>query len=139
MSLSKAMILIGLLYFISMPSQAATLYERFGEQAGLTQVVDKFLINLAEDPRINHHFIETNIVRFRSKLIEFICREIDGPCEYTGDDMEITHRGLVIDDADFNAVVEALIEAMEAKQIPTGAQNVLLQRLARYYPVIRSN
>lgn len=40
------------------------------------------------------------------------------------------HRGLAISEAQFNAVVEHLIDAMDAQRIPQAAQNRLIARLA---------
>ena len=72
-------------------------------------------------------FAETNT---RDKLVEQFCVEAGGPCEYTGDSMEESHKGLNISRADFNALVEDLIEAMEAEGVAVPVQNRLLARLA---------
>lgn len=109
---------------------ADSLYRDLGGDAGITELVDQFLWNLADDDRINERFIDTNLVRFRTKLIEHFCELSGGPCAYTGDTMKLSHAGMGIDHADFNALVEALIEAMETLKIATGTQNRLLARLA---------
>ncbi len=106
------------------------LYQALGGEAGITAIVDQFLWNLADDERINTHFVETNIQRFRTKLIEQFCELSGGPCVYSGDTMKLSHGGMGIDHAAFNALVEALIEAMEAKNVATGPQNRLLALLA---------
>lgn len=106
------------------------LYRSLGGEAGITAIVDQFLWNLADDERINAHFVETNLRRFRTKLIEQFCELSGGPCTYTGDTMKLSHAGMGIDHAGFNALVEALIEAMEAQNIATGPQNRLLALLA---------
>lgn len=93
--------------------------------------VGVFLWNLAEDERINHHFAETNLTRFREKLIEQSCQLSGGPSTYSGDDtMKLSHAGMGVGHADFNALVEDLIEAVEAQHIHTGTQNRLLALLA---------
>lgn len=106
------------------------LYQDLGGQKGVSAVVEAFLFRLADDARISHHFAETNVVRFRDKLIELLCELTGGPCSYSGDSMKLTHGGMGIDHADFNAVVENLIEAMSGLGIATGVQNRLLARLA---------
>lgn len=106
------------------------LYADLGGADGVTALVDQFLWNLAEDRRVNHFFVETKLERFRSKLIEHICMLAGGPCSYSGDSMHQVHGGLGIDEADFNAVVEDLIEAMESRALGTGTQNRLLALLA---------
>ena len=49
---------------------------------------------------------------------------------YSGDSMADVHAGFELTEADFNALVEDLIAAMEAEQLPVIVQNRLLQRLA---------
>ncbi|UAW99373.1 group 1 truncated hemoglobin [Halopseudomonas nanhaiensis] len=107
-----------------------TLYEQLGEMDGITRIVEGLLINISEDERIVHHFAETDIDRLNEKLIEQICVESGGPCTYTGDSMQDSHAGFDISEADFNALVEGLIAAMDAEAIPVPAQNRLLARLA---------
>lgn len=116
----------------SMPitRSSSSLYEDLGEQDGIVAIVDQFLWNLAEDERISHQFAETNLTRFREKLIEQFCELSGGPCTYSGDTMKLSHAGMGVGHADFNALVEDLIEAMEAQHIQTGAQNRLLALLA---------
>ena len=72
----------------------------------------------------------TDIVRLRSMLIEQFCAESGGPCMYSGLSMQESHAGRNIDTAQFNALVEDLIDVMTARRIPVGAQNRLLRRLA---------
>ena len=88
------------------------------------------LLNAARNPRITHHFDDVDIERLRDKLVEQFCVEAGGPCEYSGDSMEESHKGLNIDRGDFNALVEDLIDAMAAEGVAVPVQNRLLARLA---------
>lgn len=115
----------------------SSLYEELGGEQGVEAIVDGFLYQLGEDDRIIDFFAESNIDRFREKLIEQICELSGGPCEYTGDSMIDSHRGMNISEAHFNALVEDLILAMEAEQVPTPAQNRLLALLAPMHDDIR--
>ncbi len=109
---------------------ASRLYDQLGGAPGVVALVDQFLFKLADDKRINHFFVETNLKRFREKLIEQFCALSGGPCTYSGDDMRQSHAGMGIDAAAFNDLVEDLIDVMAARGIATGAQNQLLARLA---------
>lgn len=106
------------------------LYDELGGEAGVTRIVEDLLFRVLDNPRISHHFADTDMLRLREKLIEQICVEANGPCTYTGDDMQIAHAGRNITDAEFNALVEDLIEVMRALDVPVAAQNRLLKRLA---------
>lgn len=112
------------------PGARTTLYEQLGGAEGVQDIVDDLLLVIVEDERINFQFAETDIVRFREKLTEQLCAEAGGPCVYTGLSMQESHAGRGIDDRQFNALVEDLIEVMEARGIPVAAQNRLLKRLA---------
>lgn len=106
------------------------LFAQFGGQAGVEALVEEFLVRLLEDERINARFAETDLVNLNDRLVEQFCVELGGPCTYTGRDMADSHAGLGITEADFNALVEDLVDAMDARGIPRAAQNRLLARLA---------
>ena len=112
------------------PPKDDSLYRDLGEQAGITRIVEGMLLNIAGDPRIVRHFENIDIVRLRDKLVEQICVEAGGPCTYTGDSMEESHKGQNLTPSDFNALVENLQDAMSALGVPMPAQNRLLARLA---------
>lgn len=107
-----------------------SLYLALGQQAGITRIVEGMLLNIAADPRIVRHFENVDIVRLRDKLVEQICVEAGGPCTYTGDSMEESHKGQNLTPSDFNALVENLQDAMSAQGVEMPAQNRLLARLA---------
>lgn len=111
-------------------SPTAATYEQFGGQAGIQAIVDDLLEVILEDDRINFQFAKTDIGRFREKLTEQLCVESGGPCRYTGLSMQEAHAGRHIDDVQFNAIVEDLVEVMERHRVPVAAQNRLLHRLA---------
>ncbi|MEA1604460.1 group I truncated hemoglobin [Pseudomonas spirodelae] len=112
------------------PAKDDSLYRDLGEQAGITRIVEGMLLNIAGDPRIVRHFENIDIVRLRDKLVEQLCLEVGGPCTYSGDSMEESHKGQHLTPSDFNALVENLQEAMSAQGVPMPAQNRLLARLA---------
>ena len=112
------------------PSDSRSLYQELGGSDGLEQLVDRFIMEIAFDDRVFERFADSNVERFRDKITEHFCVLADGPCVYTGDSMIDTHAGMAISDAEFNAVVENLINALNANGTPIGTQNRLLARLA---------
>lgn len=110
-----------------------SLYTALGERAGITALTDRFLYHLADNERALPLFLNTDIERFRKQFSAQLCDVAGGSCSYEGDSMAATHRGMDIDRAQFNSVVEDLISAMEDREIPVAAQNGLLQRLAPLY------
>ncbi|MGG5873848.1 group I truncated hemoglobin [Pseudomonas peli] len=129
----RSLLLVVVLSLAACAQQAPkddSLYRDLGEQAGITRIVEGMLLNIAADPRIVRYFENIDIVRLRDKLVEQICVEAGGPCTYTGDSMEESHKGQNLTPGDFNALVENLQDAMSAQGVPMPAQNRLLARLA---------
>lgn len=114
----------------SAPVRDATLYDQLGGKDGIAMLVDGFLTRVADDYRIIDTFAGSNVPRLRRLLEEQFCQVSDGPCEYTGGSMEETHRGMGIRESEFNALVEDLVDAMEAMDLPVATQNRFLARLA---------
>ncbi|MEM6935134.1 MAG: group 1 truncated hemoglobin [Pseudomonadota bacterium] len=113
-----------------------TLYEQLGGETQINAFVGDFSDRVKDNPRIARFFVESDMERFRTMLADFICEISAGPCRYEGDAMPSVHLGLGINDAHFNALVEDLIIAMEAHDVPVSAQNRLLAILAPMHPDI---
>jgi hemoglobin len=103
-----------------------SLYQRLGGREAITAVVDDFVANVAADSRINGRFANTNIPRFKQLLIEQICQGSGGPCVYTGRDMKTTHAGMGIKDAEFDALVEDLVQSLDKHKVPAAEKQELL-------------
>lgn len=117
-------------------SPQTTLYEELGGQEAIVSLADHFILEIAFDDRVLPRFMDSNVERFREKIIEHFCWIADGPCLYTGDSMVQVHAGMQISSPEFNAVVENLIAAMDKTGISLPAQNKLLNRLAGLRPEI---
>ncbi|MEH3022859.1 MAG: group 1 truncated hemoglobin [Pseudomonas oryzihabitans] len=122
--------LLGLFGCATQPPAADRLYQELGGRPGITRIVEGMLLNVARDARIRHYFANVDIGRLRGLLIEKICVDAGGPCEYRGASMAESHRGLNLQPADFNALVEDLQRAMQQEGVSQRAQNALLARLA---------
>ncbi|MFK7955009.1 MAG: group 1 truncated hemoglobin [Lysobacterales bacterium] len=114
----------------SLSTDQATLYERLGGKEGVALIVNEFIIAMANEDAVRPHFRNINIAGFRARLEDFLCQTADGPCEYSGRSMKQAHATLGIERPAFNAIVEALMNAMEASEVSFADQNALLARLA---------
>ncbi len=130
MRLLLSLMLVLLAACAQQPPTDDSLYRELGEREGITRIVEGMLLNIAKDPRIVEHFANVDIERLRDKLVEQFCVQAGGPCTYTGDTMEESHKGQNLTRSDFNALVEDLQDAMTAEGVPQPAQNRLLARLA---------
>lgn len=113
---------------------AKSLYERLGGKPAITAVVNEFVGNVAGDTRINGFFKKVAsdpkaLNAFKGKLVDQICQASGGPCKYKGRDMKSAHQGLGISDADFNALVEDLVKALDKFNVGATEKNELLGAL----------
>jgi hemoglobin len=120
----------------SMPSHAhmatvdSQLYKALGEKAGIASLTDDFVVRLKADRRISEMFKNTNSQYLSNQLADQLCVLSGGPCQYKGADMKSSHANVDIGRTEFNALVEDLQFAMDAKGIAFSAQNELLAKLA---------
>ena len=114
----------------------AELYERLGGQRAIVAVVDEFIGRVATDDRIKLRFINTDIPRLKSLLVEFVCMATGGPCKYSGQDMETSHAGMEIVDEEFDALVEDLSGALDKLHVPAKEKGELLGALGPLKPSI---
>ena len=108
---------------------AKSLYDRLGGKPAITAVVDQFVANVAADQRINGRFATTDIPKLKGHLVNQVCGATGGPCNYTGRDMKATHDGMKITGADFNALVQNLVAALDKFNVPAGEKGELLALL----------
>ncbi len=111
-----------------------TLYDQLGGKPAITKVVHDMIVNVAADNRINHFFAKTNIPHLQMELVNQVCEGTGGPCKYTGLSMKQAHKGMNLNTADFNALVEDLQKSMDSNHVPLGLQNQLLAILAPMQP-----
>jgi hemoglobin len=110
-----AMIIVGGL--LSGPATATnsstnTLYDRLGGEDFIECWIDRSLVVISRDKRINDFFSgEPNAgqpLSLRTSLIEFACAATGGPCTYSGRNMACAHVDLGIGHSDFEAFIEDL-------------------------------
>lgn len=107
-------------------SSGQSLYDRLGQKPAITAVVDRFVANVAGDSRINGRFATTDIPKLKGHLVDQVCMATGGLCTYAGRDMKTTHKGMNISTADFNALVEDLVKALDQFKVPEKEQGELL-------------
>ncbi|MDX1491808.1 MAG: group 1 truncated hemoglobin [Pseudohongiellaceae bacterium] len=113
-------------------SENDSLYLALGGHDGIAKITQLFVMEIAYDDRVFHHFADSNVERFAEKFAEHLCTVVDGPCQYTGDSMIDIHTGMDVTEGGFNAIVEDLMNAMNQADISIGVQNRVLARLAKF-------
>ncbi len=94
-------------------------------------VVDDFVSCILADNHVNTWFAHaaTNpatALAYKASLADFLCQATGGPCHYRGPDMERVHKGRAITGQAFDVVVEDLVAALNALNVPAEEQSDLL-------------
>ena len=112
-------------------TKAKSLYDNLGGKSAITAVVDAFVANCAGDKRINVFFASvasdaTRLAKFKANLVDQICEAAGGPCKYTGKSMKEAHAGMGVSSADFSALVEDLVAALDKFKVAEADKSTLL-------------
>ena len=108
-----------------------SLYDRLGGKKAITAVVDEFVGRVAADTRINGFFGPTasdpkRLAMFKANLVDQICQAGGGPCTYKGKDMKTAHAGMNISSANFDALVQDLVGALDKFKVGQHEKDQLL-------------
>lgn len=133
MSKARIGLVIGALGILALSACADTqmaakpsLYQRLGGKDAIMAVVDKFVGNVAADTRINKFFGSTDIPKLKGHLVDQVCEASGGPCKYKGRTMKATHAGMGLTEADFNALVQDLVAALDFYKVGKTEKDELL-------------
>jgi hemoglobin len=115
------------------PLGRTSLYDRLGGEAGITKVVDDFVASVMASDKIRarhkEHFQKGDVAGLKRKLIDQIGEATGGPQKYKGKNMKDAHKGLGITNADFDALVEALVQALDKNNVGEQEKKELLALL----------
>lgn len=106
-----------------------SLYDRLGGKPALTAVVGELWAQVAADARINGRFAHTKPEVFGAQLVDFLCQASGGPCKYTGADMKTAHTGMKLTVAEFTALAEDTIKALDKFSVPAQEKGEVMNML----------
>ena len=115
------------------PPKPKSLFERIGGKEGITKVVDAFVNNILHNDVIKKRFAKLpkeRVDKFKANLVNQICNESKGDCEYTGKSMKEAHKGMKITEPEWNATVSALKAALDENKVGENEQNDLIAAIA---------
>ncbi len=108
---------------------ADTLYKRLGGYDAIAAVADNLLPRLIADPRLGRfwkHRGEDGVRREKQLLIDFLCASAGGPLYYVGRDMKMSHRGLGIDERDWQVFLGHVNATLDHLKVPTREKSEVL-------------
>jgi hemoglobin len=98
-----------------------SLYERLGGYDALVAVVNNLLPRLIGDDQLGRFWAnrsEDGIEREKQLLVDFLASSAGGPMYYTGREMLLSHKGMKISAADWDAFIGHLNATLDTFQVP---------------------
>ncbi|MCL6415728.1 group 1 truncated hemoglobin [Aestuariirhabdus sp. Z084] len=99
----------------------ATLYQRLGGYDGINAFVNNLLPRLQGDDLLGRFWQNRGtdgIEREKQLLIDYLCANAGGPLLYTGRDMVLTHKGMGVSEADWQAFFKHAGDTMTELGVP---------------------
>lgn len=100
---------------------ATTLYQRLGGYDAITTVVNDLLPRLMSDSRLSRFWEnrgEDGLNREKQLLIDFLCASAGGSLLYTGRDNKTSHKGMGINQHDWEQFITHLKATLGKCQLP---------------------
>ncbi len=91
----------------------ATLYERLGCRPRIEEIVDAIWSNHISNPLIKRRYVNSDPAKVKLMVTEMCCAGFGGPEAYTGKDMKTAHTGMNINEVEFIAVCDDVLDALE--------------------------
>jgi truncated hemoglobin YjbI len=119
----------------------AAIYELLGEEAGITRLIDGFILRVADDARINGFFLNSSVngERLARCLVKFLGAATGGPQTYPGPgqgadgdgcrNMKDAHAGLGISTNDYADLGEHLLTELREEGLPESDVDVIATAL----------
>jgi hemoglobin len=106
-----------------------TLYKRLGRYDGIAAFADNLLPRLIADPQLGRfwrHRGEDGVRREKQLLIDFLCASAGAPLYYVGRDMKTSHRGLGIDERDWQVFLGHVNATLDDFRVPSQEKSEVL-------------
>jgi hemoglobin len=98
-----------------------TLYERLGGYDAIAAVANDLLPRLMSDSQLGRFWEnrgEDGIDREKQLLIDYLCSNAGGPLLYTGRDNKASHKGMGINESDWEKFIGHLNATLDFFQLP---------------------
>ena len=106
---------------------STSLYERLGGTEGISKIASDAIDNHLANPRIQSRYVHLDhLEALRKGAANFFIAATGGPDLYEGRNMLETHQGMNIDDAEFMAALDDILNALNASGIAQREQEEVL-------------
>lgn len=104
----------------------ASLYERLGGEENIRKIATTLFDNHASNKTIKARYVDSDRDDVIRLVTEFICAGTGGPQTYTGKDMLAAHKGMNINEQEYVAVMDDILDALNANGIGQREQEEFL-------------
>ena len=115
--------------FLGHVAAEESLYNRLGGYGAISAVANDFAQKLFADPTVGAFFkgMGTDTRQsFIQKNINLVCNVTGGPCKVLSRPAKTVHAGLGITEADFDIVVNHLVDTLDSFNVPAKEKQELL-------------
>jgi truncated hemoglobin YjbI len=110
-----------------------SLYTRLGGNDAVVGVTEDFVEWSLADKHLGRFFPDVRddakLKLLNERIIEFLCNITGGACVYKGRDMKTAHKGLAINEQDWQVAIDLFTAALHKRHVPPHAQWELLQMI----------
>ena len=104
-----------------------SLFNRLGGEDKVRVIVEDTYHNHVTNPIIRDRFVDSNHAVIKEKVYEIFAAATGAEdVEYTGRDMDTTHRTMNINEMEFNAVVDDVMAALDENGVAQQEKNEVL-------------
>lgn len=105
---------------------STSLFERLGGSEGITSIANDVVDNHMANETIATRFADTNVAGLKNAAATFFISATGGPDVYEGKDMLSAHKGMNISAAEFMAVLDDALNALDKNNIGQREQEEVL-------------
>ena len=103
-----------------------TLYERLGGEVNVKKIANSLVDFHCNNPTISTRFEDVDIPKLKEHAVAFIAMGTGGPNNYKGRDMLATHKGMNVSAAEFMAVLDDALNALNDNGVGQPEQEEML-------------
>jgi len=112
-------------------TKAGSLYSRAGGHDAMVAVTEDFVDWSLADKKLGRFFPNVRpgpaLDALNERIVEFLCSITGGPCVYKGRDMKTTHKGLGINEEDWQIAIDLFTAALQKNHVSQQARAEFLQ------------
>ncbi len=113
-----------------------TLYARLGGRPAIEAIASDIFDNHTKNPIVQKRYVNSDPAEVKRLVAEMCCAGFGGPEEYTGRDMVTTHTGMNINEAEFVAVIDDVLDALDKNNVGQKEKDEILCILYSLKPEI---